>query len=328
MKGNMKNFFGMNFEWGLSKDRNIASTLMGVAVKNTYDDCWYAFDSSRNARTNLTSMKMGNFPVFLLPTKVLEVGDLTKMDGKYYYVQKIENGILTLLGAADGIIRQILPSESIILGMNIYTKVVAFDTKTLIDPASEENMSGNILAAMCMMQWSKGESEFSLDSINDDSFNGLGSCLPVLLALNGGSSNFSSMLRTSDGNEINLPLLMMMGSGNDSNEANEMVQIMLLSQMLGDSNGKAKCGTATVKINTGKNCINCGATLKEGAKFCHVCGKKVEVLRFCSACGEKNDPDDNFCVHCGNSLKEVVNPTSTEEKETAEVDVAPAEIKK
>lgn len=369
MKGNMKKFFGMNFEWGLSKDRNIASTLMGVAVKNPNDGNWYVFDSASSTRKNLANMKMGDFPVFLLPAQALEVGDLTKMEGKYYYVQEVKNKYLTLLGAADGIVRQMLPSESIIPGMNLYTKVVAFDTKTLVDPTSKDNMSGNILAAMCMMQWSKGESEFSLDNISDDSFNGLGSCLPVLMALNGGSNNLGGMFGGADGNGLNLPLLMMMGSGNGSDEANEMVQLMLLSQLLGGNNGSSmfgtaipsiastpsestpanedlicpncktkyssadgvafcsKCGTATIKISNGKNCVYCGATLKEGAAFCHACGKKVEIAGVCPACGEKNDPDSNFCVRCGNSLKEIVKPVPTEEKATPVAAAAPAEVK-
>lgn len=359
MKGNMKKFFGMNFEWGLSKDRNIASTLMGVAVKNPDDGNWYAFDPTRNARTNLANMKMGDFPVFLLPTQALEVGDLTKMEGKYYYVQEVKNGMLTLLGAADGIIRQMLPSESIIPGMKLYTKVVAFDTKTLVEPTSKDNMSGNILAAMCMMQWSKGESEFSLDNIDNDSFNGLGSCLPVLMALNGGSGNLGNMFGSGDGNGINLPLLMMMGSGNDSDEANDMVQLMILSQLLGGNSassmfgatipgiapattpnmGKSqkvicpkcketydasdainyctKCGTATVPDNDGAVCNHCGATLKEGAAFCHKCGKKVED-DYCPKCGAKNNPDSNFCATCGISLKEDVTAENTSASDVKE----------
>lgn len=343
MKGNMKKLFGMNFELGMSKDRNIASTLMGVAVRNPEDDNWYVFDSIKHTRTNIAGMKMGDFPVFLLPTKTLVVGDLTKMDGKYYYVQALDKNYITLLGAADGVVRQILPSESIIPGLNLFTKVVAFDTKTLIDPNSNENVSGNILAAMCMMQWSNGNgSEFSLDNIDDNSFNGLGQLLPVLMAT-GGANGLSNMFGTADGG-INLPLLMMMGSGNGSDEANDMVQMMLLSQLLGGNNGSnpmssmldsltgitsttANAATASAEVYCpncdetyssdvkfcpkcgtavkGTTCSGCGATLKDGAAFCHVCGKKV-LADTCPKCGAKIAPEANFCPSCGTALKESV----------------------
>lgn len=347
MKGNMKKLFGMNFELGMSKDRNIASTLMGVAVRNPENNNWYVFDPVKHTRTNIAGMKMGDFPVFLLPTRTLAVGDLTKMDGKYYYVQSVDQNYITMLGAEDGVVRQILPSESIIPGMNLFTKVVAFDTKTLIDPNSKENVSGNILAAMCMMQWSNDNgSEFSLDNIDDNSFNGLGQLLPVLMAT-GGANGLSNMFGTADGG-INLPLLMMMGSGNGSDEANDMVQMVLISQMLGGNTGSNSIGSVIDSItgiasgNTaatptsdevycpncnstyssdvkfcpkcgtptavkGTKCSGCGATLKDGAAFCHICGKKVGDDK-CPSCGAKITSDANFCPSCGATLKVTSKP--------------------
>ena len=175
--------FGMNFELGMSKDKNIASTLMGVAVKNKDSGNWYTFDTATNSRKNLLNFQMGNFPVFLLPTKVLAVGDLIKLNGKYYYVKAINESSINLIDAAEGVIVEMIPEDNIMLGITLYTKVVAFDTKTLTDPTSNQNMSGNILAAMYMMNMSKGNTdEFSLDSIDDSSFNGLGACLPLLMA--------------------------------------------------------------------------------------------------------------------------------------------------
>lgn len=344
--GKMKKLFGMNFELGMSKDRNIASTLMGVAVKNPENGNWYVFDSIKHTRTNISGMKMGDFPVFLLPTQTLAIGDLTKMDGKYYYVQSIEQNYITLLGAADGIVRQMLPSEYIIPGMNFYTKVVAFDTKTFIDPQSKQNVSGNIIAAMCLMQWKDGDSEFSLDKVDDNSFNGLGKFLPLLMA-SGGTNGLGNMFSNSEGG-INLPMLMMMGSGNSSEEADDMIQMMVLSQLLGGNNignsmfgsipGVApastvssdvdsnelycpncntvyssdvqfcpKCGTHTVV--KGQVCSGCGATLKDGAAFCHVCGKKV-LDDTCPKCGTKVTPGAKFCHSCGTSLETVVEDST------------------
>lgn len=339
MNGKMKKLFGMDFELGMSKDRNIASTLTGIAVRNPENGSWYVFDSDKHTRTNITGMKMGDFPVLLLPAQTLAVGDLIKMDGKYYYVQSIDKNYITLLGAADGIVRQILPEENIIPGMNFYTKVVAFDAKTLINPTSKENLSGSILATMLLMQWNNKESEFSLDNINDDSFNGLGKLLPILMASGTSINGLGNMFRTTDGG-INLPLLMAIG--NDSDEDDDPFKLLILTQLLGGNTGNnvnsmfasipgivptvtsevppsdevycpscgttyssdvkfcIKCGTHTVI--KGKNCAGCGAILKDGASFCHVCGKKV-LADVCPKCGSKITPDANFCPSCGLDLK-------------------------
>lgn len=353
----IKKLFGTNFELGMSKDRNISSTLMGVAVRNPENDNWYVFDSIKHTRTNIAGMKMGDFPVFLLPAQTLVVGDLIKMDGKYYYVQAIEQNYITLLGAADGIVRQMLPSECIIPGMNFYTKVVAFDTKTFIDPKSKENVSGNIISAMCLMQWKDGESEFSLDNVDDNSFNGLGKFLPILMA-SGGTGGLGNMFGTADGG-LNLPLLMMMGSGNSSDEADDMIQMMVLSQLLGGANTANSmfgsipgltpavttpiesaspsnevycphCGSTyssdvqfCIKCGThtavkGKVCSGCGAKLKESAAFCHVCGQKV-LTDACPKCGAKTASGANFCSKCGASLTSIQIPVVPNTTEEAKV---------
>ena len=357
---NMKkknNIFGMNFELGLSKDSNIASTLMGVAVRNPESGNWYVFDSATNTRKNLANLKMGNFPIFLLPTKTLEVSDLVKMDGKYYYVKSVNpNNTITLLGAADGVIREMLPEESIIPGMTLYTKVVAFDTKSLMDTSSKENMSGNVLAAMCMMQWANGnQDEFSLDNINDDSFNGLGSCLPVIMAMNGG--NMGGIFSNSDGS-LNLPMLMMLGSNSDD-DSNDTMQMLVLSQLLGGGSSNPLSGivptTATPVEPSTENkvvCEKCGKTYPEGTNFCPACGGKTKALAttcrkcgtvlmpgalFCHNCGTKVSMDtcpncghaiegnENFCPGCGTALKKQVKtkaPT-VEEPSEAKTEVTP-----
>lgn len=328
-------FLGMNFELGMSKDSNIASTLMGVAVKNSQTGNWYTFDVVTNTRKNIMSMKMGNFPIMLLPTKTLAVGDLIKKDGKYYYVKAVNTGSITLLNAADGILMEMLPEESLIPGMTLYTKVVAFDMKTLTDPTTKQNMGGNVLAAICMMNWAKGnEDEFSLDNINDDSFNGLGSCLPMLMAFNGG--DIGNIFGGTNG-ELNLPMLMMCGNtGNDENDS--MTQMLLLSQLLGNNSSVGditkniipganevaaetvickkcgikysedtafcpKCGEKTESIHT--TCYKCGEVLKPDAMFCHKCGAKVEASA-CVACGEQLEGTETFCPKCGIDLTKII----------------------
>lgn len=340
---NKNNLFGMNFELGLSKDSNIAATLMGIAVKNPETGNWYTFDATKNTRKNIANLKMGNFPIFLLPTKKLEIGDLVKMDKKYYYVKSFNaNNTITLLGASDGIIREMLPEESIIPSMTIYTKVVAFDTQSLMDTSSKENMGSNVLAAMCMMQWANGnQDEFSLDNINDDSFNGLGSCLPMIMAMNG--SDIGNMFTDAKGG-INLPMLMALGTNSSDTDSNGMMQMLVLSQLLGgndspisniipdsttakatDTEKKVacekceatypegtnfcpKCGGKTKAIST--TCHKCGATLMADAMFCHICGEKVSPDT-CPKCGRVLKEGENFCSGCGAALKTATDSEPT-----------------
>ncbi len=52
-------------------------------------------------------------------------------------------------------------------------------------------------------------------------------------------------------------------------------------------------------------CPNCNTVLREGDKFCSVCGTSVESASEdrCSCCGEKIRPGAAFCPSCGNPLK-------------------------
>lgn len=55
-------------------------------------------------------------------------------------------------------------------------------------------------------------------------------------------------------------------------------------------------------------CTKCGAALRDGAKFCSICGTKIEVRRFCTECGEELGPGDKFCSQCGTPAKGVSAP--------------------
>ena len=339
---NNKKLFGMmNFEFGPSKDPNIRSTMLGVSVRNRDNGNWYVFDQATGTRKNMAGMKFGDFPVILLPTKVLNVGDLIKLDNKYHYVKEVGTGkTIKIIGAADGEVREVYPEESFIPGFSMYTKVMAFDIKTLTDPSSKEGLGGNILAAICMMQWANGgdNAEFSLDNINDDSFNGLGAFLPVLLASKDG--NLGSVFTNPDGTP-NLGMMFMLGNGGGNSDSNQMMQMFLMTQLLGGSNPLAaltqpaatvatstapatskvacekcgavyddadvafctKCGGKTHVVAPPRTtCRKCNAQLKDGAIFCHACGTKV-APDTCPSCGTPYDLDDAFCSKCGASLK-------------------------
>lgn len=353
MKRNNK-FFGVNFEFGLSKDSNIASTLMGLAVKNPQNGNWYVFDSEHNTRKNIANVKLGSFPVMLLPTQQYIVGHLYKEYGQYYYVKSLNaNGTVTLISAVDGSIRDQLPEESLIPGMNFHTEVIAFDAKNLMNGNSTENVGGNLLAAMLMMNWSKGDgSEFSLDNINEDSFNGLGQYLPLILMNQ--NSQLGNMFTNPDGTP-NLLMLMTLGSGEGDN--NDMMQMMVLSQLLGSGNtpfstvsspvtapavpsgeNKVICEKCGITYPEGTNfcpkcgsrtkavvhtCRVCGTTLMEGAAFCHKCGTKV-VADTCPTCGRPIGKDDFFCPKCGTHLKTVPPVVTVSNTPATEPAVTPA----
>lgn len=321
--------FGLNFEYGPSRDNNIASTLFGVAVRNPANGHWYTFENG--TRKDYNTIKVGNLPLLLLPVKEPVVGDLLKIDGAYYYVREIKADTITLIGATDGIVREMVPEESLIPGMKFYTKVVALvNAKTgLIDTANND-VSGNMLAAMCMMNWAKGgdKATFSMDNINDESFNGLGSYLPLMLASGNGGA-LGNIFGGMDGNTA-LTMLMAMNGENDNDE---FAQMMVLSQLMGnnkvanpianlinpvaetatveevvctgcgetytDSNIKfcPACGKPTrPKANT---CPGCNAVLKNGASFCHNCGMEIGKATYCKKCGKELSADENFCSACG-----------------------------
>lgn len=62
-------------------------------------------------------------------------------------------------------------------------------------------------------------------------------------------------------------------------------------------------------------CVKCGATLKEGAKFCPECGEKQFLA--CPQCGAKLNASDKFCPECGQSLKSTCPNCGTELRKNA-----------
>lgn len=53
-------------------------------------------------------------------------------------------------------------------------------------------------------------------------------------------------------------------------------------------------------------CKNCGATLDDNSKFCHLCGTAVAPKepepKFCSQCGTKTKDGALFCTNCGTKI--------------------------
>jgi len=128
---------------------------------------------------------------------------------------------------------------------------------------------------------------------------------------------------------------MMMALGSGEGEGNEMMQMMVLSQLLGGGNNPfagvlptattsaapaaenkvacekcgvtypegtnfcPKCGGKTKTV--AKTCRICGATLMDDAAFCHKCGAKTHP-DVCPNCGHPKADDASFCPKCGTAL--------------------------
>lgn len=74
------------------------------------------------------------------------------------------------------------------------------------------------------------------------------------------------------------------------------------------------------------NCPKCGASIKEGQKFCAKCGTKIEIEKIvqpekpkdviiCPKCGTPNPITAKFCKKDGNLLRPEIKPKVTKEKE-------------
>ena len=58
-------------------------------------------------------------------------------------------------------------------------------------------------------------------------------------------------------------------------------------------------------------CKECGASLKENAQFCGVCGTKVkDLVSQCDKCSEIVNEGAKFCRHCGEEVEEPTAPTT------------------
>lgn len=62
--------------------------------------------------------------------------------------------------------------------------------------------------------------------------------------------------------------------------------------------------TSSSTHKTGDTCSECGSIVSPTAKFCTVCGNKIEKENplACPECGYITKPEDNFCKSCGHKL--------------------------
>ena len=221
------NIFNMNMEFGPNKDENIASTLMGVAVKN--GDSWRIYDKKTKQITDIGDMQLGNLPIFILPTTKLSEGDLIKDAGEYYFVMKVAAGSTQTLCAKTGEMKTVIPIKNV-LGFSCYSKVIAlsdsinmggdFDVEKLAimstmcgQPSQNNNQMNQLLPLMLFK-----------DKLGDDD-----DMMKMMLM----SSMMSAPTEDGDQNATMNQLLPLMLFKDKLGGDDDMMKMMLMSSMMG-----------------------------------------------------------------------------------------------
>lgn len=210
------NIFNMNMEFGPNKDENIASTLMGVAVKN--GDSWRIYDKKKKEITDVGDMQLGNLPIFILPTTQLSEGDLIKDAGEYYFVTKVATPKTPTqtLSARTGEMKSVVPIKNV-LGFSCYSKVIALsDSLNMGDDFDVEKLA--IMSAMCGQT---GETGGQMNQL-----------LPLML--------FKDKLGGDDDTMKLLLMSSMMTSEDDGGQMNQLLPLMLFKDKLGGDDDTMK----------------------------------------------------------------------------------------
>lgn len=210
------NIFNMNMEFGSNKDENIASTLMGVAVKN--GDSWRIYDKKKKEVTDIGNMQLGNLPIFILPTTKLSEGDLIKDAGEYYFVTEVatSNTLTQTLSVRTGEMKSVVPIKNV-LGISCYSKVIALsDSLNMGDDFDVEKLA--IVSAMCGQT---GETGGQMNQL-----------LPLMLFKDklGGDNDTMKLLLMSS----------MMTSEDDGGQKNQLLPLMLFKDKLGGDDDTMK----------------------------------------------------------------------------------------
>lgn len=250
-----KNLFGLTIEFGPLNDENIASTLIGVAVR--HNDGWRVYDKEKNEIIDLGEINLGNFPLFLVPSRKLCKGDLIKEAGEYYFVENVgEEGIHAI--CIENREKKLLVPCTNIAGFKIYSKVIA-----LRDIFEEVDDRYDAIQAMMLAQSFDGVQNADMSSMlpflflsKDNELDDDRLMTMMLLNQNSGDAQKGSMnsmlpfLLMSKDTEIDpLMMLMMLGQNGDMNSIlpfllmgkdTEIDPLMLT--MLGQNSGNAQNG--------------------------------------------------------------------------------------
>lgn len=234
------NFFNVNMEFGPNKDENIASTLMGVAVKN--GENWRIYDKKKKSITDVGNIQIGNLPIFIMPALELEEGDLIKEEGEYYFVTNFNNGETETLSAKTGEIKRVIPIKNI-LGFSFYSKVITLNDELDIN----EELDTETLLLMSSMMSSAGANENQMNQI-----------LPLMLLKDkiGEKDDTMKLLLMSsmmggNGDQMNqfLPLMLLKDK---SGEKDDITKLLLMSSMAGSGDISTNPMTTYLLLDTFK----------------------------------------------------------------------------
>ncbi|MCI8470302.1 MAG: hypothetical protein HFJ35_02230 [Clostridia bacterium] len=243
------NIFNMNMEFGPNKDENIASTLMGVAVKD--GDSWRIYDKKKKEITDVGDMQLGNLPIFILPTTKLREGDLIKDDGEYYFVTKVATSKTPTqtLSARTGEMKSIVPIKNV-LGFSCYSKVIAFsDSLNMDDDFDVEKLA--VMSAMCGQNGGQMNQLLPLmlfkDKLDGDDDTMKLVLMSSMMTSEDDSGQMNQLLPLMlfkdklDGDDDTMKLVLMssMMGGNMASSNNPLMGYLMLDTFMGKKNGKA-----------------------------------------------------------------------------------------
>lgn len=211
------NIFNMNMEFGLNKDKNIASTLMGVAVKN--GNSWRIYDKKKKEIIDAGNLQFGNLPIFIMPATRLSEGDLIKEAGEYSYVIETATSdtMIKTMSARTGEVKSAVPINNI-LGINCYSKVIDISDSINKDDGFDDKR----LFIMSSMMTS------------EDDGSQMNQLLPLMML-------FKDKLGGDDDTMKLLLMVSMMGSEDDGGQMNQLLPlIMLFKDKLGGDDDTMK----------------------------------------------------------------------------------------
>ena len=211
MKNNLFDFTMHQIE-----DKNIASTLLGVAVK--VDDSWRVYDKKKKEITDLGDVQLGDFPLWVIPAVKLAPGDIIIDDGKYCCVTGKSDRV-HIVDISTGCAQNIVPVKNI-LGFSVYQKVVAVTDVLGMDANFGDLTDDKTMMLMAMMfggQLGGGNSVQNL--------------MPLLLL----GDTFGGDTGIDNNKLLMLSMMNMNGACGDNAQQNNMMQLLMMKRLLDDT---------------------------------------------------------------------------------------------
>lgn len=184
------NFF--NFEFGVVKDYAIAMSPFGLAVKNSTDGAFQAYDKTTGNVVNVDGFTFKiNGAFFKMPVAIdsIQIGDMLMVNGSPVYVIGKDVVGVAVIDLKCSEKKTIMPTTNI-FGFNYMTKVVSmFDNFCGFGNTapSKEQPFGNLAPLMMMQMFTGDDNDFDFD------FNGDMGKMMMMSMMMGGQNPFMNM---------------------------------------------------------------------------------------------------------------------------------------